>query len=97
MLPFTWRALLRDGAPWRSEWKHMLVLGALGMWICGAFVYQGGQSTSSINIALIYAATPIAIGRGQSRLLHERLQARRKLRASHWRWRACCSSLRRAT
>ena len=75
MLPFTARALVRNGAPWRREWKHMLVLGALGMWICGAFVYQGGQSTSSINIALIYAATPIAIVVASSRLLHERLHA----------------------
>jgi hypothetical protein len=31
------------------------------MWICGAFVYIGGQSTSATNIALIYAATPVAI------------------------------------
>lgn len=75
MLPFTWRALVRDGAAWRSEWKQMLVLGALGMWICGAFVYQGGQSTSATNIALIYAATPIAIVVASARLLHERMGA----------------------
>lgn len=75
LLPFTGRTLWRDRAAWRGEWKHMLVLGALGMWICGAFVYQGGQSTSSINIALIYAATPIAIVVASSRVLHERLHA----------------------
>jgi len=75
LLPFTWRGLLRDGAPWRREWKQMLVLGALGMWICGAFVYQGGQSTSSVNIALIYAATPVGIVVASSRLLHERMRA----------------------
>lgn len=73
MLPFAWRGLARNGAPWRREWKHMLVLGALGMWICGAFVYQGGQSTSSTNIALIYAATPVAIVVASARLLHERM------------------------
>jgi len=75
MLPFTWRALARDGAPWRREWRHLLVLGGLGMWICGAFVYQGGQSTSATNIALIYAATPIAIAAVSARLLHERMAA----------------------
>ena len=42
MLPFTWRALLDQRMRWRSEWRQLLVLGALGMWICGAFVYQGG-------------------------------------------------------
>jgi drug/metabolite transporter (DMT)-like permease len=75
MLPFVWRALLRDGAPWRREWKQLLLLGALGMWICGAFVYQGGQSTTSTNIALIYAATPVAIVVVGARLLNERMSA----------------------
>jgi drug/metabolite transporter (DMT)-like permease len=75
MLPFVWRGLERGGAEWRSEWKQALVLGALGMWICGAFVYQGGQSTTSTNIALIYAATPVAIVVVSARLLNERLVA----------------------
>jgi drug/metabolite transporter (DMT)-like permease len=74
MLPLAWRGLARDGAPWlRTEWRQLLVLGALGMWICGAFVYIGGQTTSSANIALIYAATPIAIAVVGAVLLHERM------------------------
>jgi drug/metabolite transporter (DMT)-like permease len=73
MLPFVWRGLRRDGMPWRSEWRQVLVLGALGMWICGAIVYLGGQTTSSTNIALIYAATPILIALASARLLHETL------------------------
>ena len=43
---------------WRGEWRHTLVLGVLGMYICGAWVYQAGKSTSSANIALIFAVTP---------------------------------------
>jgi drug/metabolite transporter (DMT)-like permease len=31
------------------------------MWVCGAFVYLGAQSTSATNIGLIYAATPVGI------------------------------------
>jgi len=73
LLPFTWRELARDFATWRSEWRHLLILGALGMWICGAFVYQGGQSTSSTNMALIYGATPVAIVAWSTRLLGERM------------------------
>lgn len=74
MLPFTWRALSNvDAATWRREWKHLLVLGALGMWICGAWVYQGGLGTPSINIALIYSVTPIAIAAASVKLLHERV------------------------
>jgi drug/metabolite transporter (DMT)-like permease len=73
MLPFVWRGLVRDGMPWRREWRQILVLGALGMWVCGAIVYLGGQTTSSTNIALIYAATPVLIALASARLLHEKL------------------------
>ena len=61
MLPFVWSELATADPRWRGEWRQMLVLGALGMWICGAFVYIGAQSTSATNIGLIYAATPVGI------------------------------------
>ena len=73
MLPFVARELLRDGLPWRHEWRQLLVLGATGMWICGAWVCLGGQTTTATNIALIYAATPVAIAALSVRLLHERM------------------------
>lgn len=73
MLPFVWRGLAGRGAALRSEWPQLLLLGALGMWICGAWVYLGGQTTSATNIALIYAATPVAIAIAGVRLLHERM------------------------
>lgn len=73
MLPLSAAVLVRDFAQWRREWKQMLLLGALGMWICGAFVYEGAQSTSAVNIGLIYAATPVAIALVSTRLLHEHL------------------------
>ena len=60
LLPLTLRGLLRQRDALRREWKHSLVLGALGMWICGAWMYHGGQRTSATNMALIYAVTPIA-------------------------------------
>ena len=43
------------------EWKDLLVLGALGMGVCGAFVYIGADTTSATNIGIIYAASPILI------------------------------------
>lgn len=73
LLPFVGAALWRRRAAWRAERWQLLVLGALGMWVCGAFVYLGGQTTSAINIALIYAATPIAIVAAGTQLLHERM------------------------
>ena len=71
MLPFVWREIAANAPHWRGEWRHMLVLGALGMWVCGAFVYIGAQSTSATNIGLIYAATPVGIALVSRWVLHE--------------------------
>ena len=73
MLPFVWRGIAARPGELRREWKQLLVLGALGMWICGAWVYIGAQSTSATNIALIYAAAPVAIAVAGVKLLHERM------------------------
>lgn len=40
---------------------------------CGAWVYLGGQGTTAANMALIYAATPVAIAVAGTKLLHERM------------------------
>jgi drug/metabolite transporter (DMT)-like permease len=79
MLPFVAHELLRGGMPWRAEWRHLLVLGATGMWICGAWVYLGAQTTTATNIALIYAATPVAIAALSVKLLHERMSGAQRV------------------
>jgi drug/metabolite transporter (DMT)-like permease len=59
--------LLCGGGLWRKrlvvlrEWKDLLLLGALGMGVCGAFVYIGADTTTATNIGLIYAASPVLI------------------------------------
>lgn len=73
MLPFVGAALWRRRATVRAEWKQCLVLGALGMWICGALLYVAGQSTSASNLALFYAATPVLIAVAGVKLLHEKM------------------------
>lgn len=58
---FAWPELLaKRSSLFKNGW-HYLVLGALGMWICGAWVYIGARSTSATNIALIYALSPVFI------------------------------------
>jgi len=73
LLPFVGAGLLANFAAVRREWKHLLVLGALGMWICGAWVYIAAHTTSAANIALIYAAAPVAIAIAGVKVLHERM------------------------
>jgi len=63
----------------RAEGRHFLVLGALGMWVCGAFVYIGGRSTSAVNIGLLYAASPVLIALASALWLHERVGWRQAL------------------
>ena len=75
ILPFVAAGLWQKREIVHAERWHLLVLGALGMWICGAWVYLGGRDTSATNIALIYAATPVAIAVAGVKLLHERMSA----------------------
>jgi drug/metabolite transporter (DMT)-like permease len=82
MLPFTWRALAAQPRRWIGEWPRLLVLGALGMWICGAFVYIGARTTGALNIALIYAVAPVGIAVCGVVLLHERMSAAQRLGAA---------------
>ncbi|MFT3954954.1 MAG: DMT family transporter [Piscinibacter sp.] len=57
----------------RAEALHFVVLGALGMWVCGAFVYIGGRSTTAVNIGLLYAASPVLIALVSALWLRERV------------------------
>jgi drug/metabolite transporter (DMT)-like permease len=61
LMPFVAGPLWRCRAAIRRELVDLLILGALGMLICGAVVYVGAATTTATNIGLIYAATPIFI------------------------------------
>ena len=61
LLPFCATALWRHRRAALAEWRDMLLLGALGMGVCGAVVYMGAATTSATNIGLIYAASPVLI------------------------------------
>lgn len=73
MLPFAWPALRRGWPQWARQWPQMLVLGGLGMWICGAFVYIGAHTTIATNIGLLYALAPVLIALASARCFGERL------------------------
>ncbi len=56
-----------------QDWQHYVVLGALGMWICGAWVYIGGQTTAAVNIALLYSISPVLVVAGSAFWLKEKV------------------------
>ena len=76
---------LARGELWRERasigrvWWQYAILGTLGMLVCGAWVYQGARSTGTMNIALIYAASPVLIGLGAAYWLGERFGWRQGL------------------
>ncbi|HVK31423.1 MAG TPA: DMT family transporter [Burkholderiaceae bacterium] len=69
---FCWREIVAKRSAILAEGWQFLVLGALGMWICGAFVYIGGRHTSAVNIGLLYAMSPVLIALASSLWLRER-------------------------
>jgi drug/metabolite transporter (DMT)-like permease len=57
-----------------AVWYQYLALGFCGMLVCGAWVYIGAKTTGAMNIALIYAASPVLIALGAVLWLGERMR-----------------------
>nr|WP_295786592.1 DMT family transporter [Rhodoferax sp.] len=57
-----------------NAWYQYVVLGFCGMLVCGAWVYIGAKTTTAMNIALIYSASPVLIALGAVLFLGERFR-----------------------
>lgn len=57
-----------------TVWYQYVVLGFLGMLVCGAWVYMGAKTTGAMNIALIYSASPVLISVGAVFWLREHMR-----------------------
>ena len=69
-----------------QQWRHItgvawqyMVLGALGMLVCGAWVYTAGHTSPAMNIALLFTASPVLIALGAVVWLGERFSWRQAL------------------
>ena len=71
LLPLGWVGLRRHWGQIRRHWRRVLLLGVLGMFMAGGFVYTGLETTTATNAGLIYAVAPVVIvmitwlGRGE--------------------------------
>ncbi len=61
LLPFTWKGLRDNREQLAGQLPLLVLLGILGMGICGAVVYLGLSETQATNAALIYATSPLFI------------------------------------
>ena len=61
LLPFVWRELSARRHVLLSQGWFVVLAGFCGMFVCGGPVYIAGVSTTAINIALIFALSPIVV------------------------------------
>ncbi|MCB1420643.1 MAG: DMT family transporter [Notoacmeibacter sp.] len=59
--PFLWRDRMSVRAAISAHWPFLLLLGFLGMFICGGLVYLGLTMTTATNGTLIYTTSPVII------------------------------------
>ena len=59
LLPFVGKALWSSRDAIRREFGDLLILGALGMGVCGAVLYLASAATSATNMGLVASATPV--------------------------------------
>jgi drug/metabolite transporter (DMT)-like permease len=61
LAPFLWRERAAAASVMRGNAGLVLILGVLGMWICGAVVYVALKVTTATNGTLIYTTSPVMI------------------------------------
>ncbi len=61
LAPFVVPMLKRHRRTIREEWGTIVLLGFLGMWVCGGLVYHSLRYTTATNGTLIYTASPVLV------------------------------------
>ena len=61
LLPFAWTGIVEHRTQFRSLAREILILGLLGMLICGGLVYVSLHATTATNATLLYTASTLFI------------------------------------
>ncbi len=61
LFPFTFLSLRSKSKIIKSEFKKLFFLGSMGCGVCGAFPFLAGQTTTVINMGIIYTSSPVFI------------------------------------
>ncbi len=75
LLPFTFIYLKKNFRDYQEELSKLFILGFLGCGICGAFPFIAGQTTTIVNMGIIYTSSPIFIILISSIYFKEKLSA----------------------
>lgn len=61
LLPFAWRHLARDWPGIKKHWRYLSLMAVLGVTLMNTLIYKAGQTTESLNMALLVPTAPIVI------------------------------------
>ena len=61
LLPFTLKYFFENYKSYKNELKKTFILGFLACGVCGAFPFIAGETTTIINMGIIYSSSPIFI------------------------------------
>jgi len=61
LLPFTYISLKKNFRAIKKEYKKLFFLGSMGCGVCGAFPFLAGETTTVINMGIIYTSSPVFI------------------------------------
>lgn len=61
ILPFAWPKLRADWPAMKRHWRYLAAMGLVGVSLLNAFVYKAGQTTESLNMALLVPTAPVMI------------------------------------
>ena len=61
LLPFTYLSLKKNFYIIKKEYKKLFFLGSMGCGVCGAFPFLAGETTTVINMGIIYTSSPVFI------------------------------------
>jgi drug/metabolite transporter (DMT)-like permease len=61
LLPFAWTGIAANWSRFRAQAREILILGILGMFVCGGLVYVSLHATTATNATLLYTASTLFI------------------------------------
>ena len=61
LLPFSYLSLKKNFNIIKKEYKKLFFLGSMGCGVCGAFPFLAGETTTVINMGIIYTSSPVFI------------------------------------
>lgn len=61
LLPFTWRAVVRQWPVIRTRWRSLAVLGILSAGLYNLFLYMALETSTAINVTLVNTSMPMVI------------------------------------